>query len=456
MCIRLSPRSDGSPLGYDLPDEAALTAAAGGKELCGVDIPRLVDAARRVLGLDETVGAPSELRVYASGSYNKVFLIRFGPITVIGRVPFDMPALRDPVRLRSRIATLQFLQLHMPDVPTPKLLSAVVDDTVAGAPFTIHSFYPGSPIGIKEWYSEMDFAKRDAATVRLAELWVKAAAPAPFKTLGSIVCEPLTITNGMWQREESNRAQPPRFRTMPMIPTRPDENTKLVDPSEERRTGPTTIAELWNAELERARQDIAATYPENATQANEEEDAEELRIEKLRRCVDALQKLIDVAAAVDPRDHPETALHHDDFACWRNVIFSEDRTHIEALLDWDDAVVVPRDLAATYPIELCESAAWKCDPNDVYEIPPGTLWENIGLWEEEIMETKQRIRFREVVKKLDPRLGAWYTDRRARFRRRVHYIATLPWPYWVWRTSWILEKGVEEARALAEEVHMSI
>lgn len=52
------------------------------------------------------------------------------------------------------------------------------------------------------------------------------------------------------------------------------------------------------------------------------------------------------------------------------------------------------------------------------------------MWEEDIMATKQRNHFQEIVRKTDPKLGAWYTDRRARFRRRVHFIVTLPWQYW--------------------------
>ena len=177
-----------------------------------------------------------------------------------------------------------------------------------------------------------------------------------------------------------------------------------------------------------------------------DDDVEDL--EKTRQYVNALQQLIDIAARLGPPGFQETALLHNDFACSRNVLFSEDRTRVEALVDWDDAVVVPRDLAAIYPMELMESSAWECDPDDVHEIPPGTLWEDTGIWEEKIMETRQRTRFREVVTRLDPRLGALYTDRRARFRRRVHYIVTLPWRYWDQREDWILRHGLQEAMAL--------
>ena len=75
------------------------------------------------------------------------------------------------------------------------------------------------------------------------------------------------------------------------------------------------------------------------------------------------------------------------------------------------------------------------------------------MWEEDIMATKQRNHFQEIVRKTDPKLGAWYTDRRARFRRRVHFIVTLPWQYWDGSS---LDDCLEEARALGQQHNVSI
>ena len=226
---------------------------------------------------------------------------------------------------------------HSVGPPTPRILAIAVHDSVAGAPFAIHAFITGTPIGVKE----MDFGRRDAAIVFLTELWVKAAEPTPCETLGSIVCVPFTFGDGMSRRDDGDRVREPRFRAMPMIPARPDDNIKLVDPSEEGRTGPRTVSDL-----EKARRDIAETYLNHTPQADQENDAEEPHPDRLWQCVNGLRELVDIAAALDPLDHPKTALLHKDFASLRNVFFSENCIRIEAFVDQDDAVIVARDRAA--------------------------------------------------------------------------------------------------------------
>ena len=74
LCIYLSPRFDALLPGHALPEKAALTTAAGGTTLCGVDVLSLTDATRRALGLNETAssgcmhGALSA-RTFLSASY---------------------------------------------------------------------------------------------------------------------------------------------------------------------------------------------------------------------------------------------------------------------------------------------------------------------------------------------------------------------------------------------------
>ena len=123
-------------------------------------------------------------------------------------------------------------------------------------------------------------------------------------------------------------------------------------------------------------------------------------------------------------------------------------------MDWDDAVIVPRDLAALYPEELTHQAdGWRCDPADVFAIPPGTLFEYEGLWEQAIQETEQRRLWREAIQRRDPELAAMYTDRRARFRRRVQYLVTGGHLTWMLHQSWLESESLAEARAIVELVY---
>lgn len=138
------------------------------------------------------------------------------------------------------------------------------------------------------------------------------------------------------------------------------------------------------------------------------------------------------------------------------MLFTEDCSSTEAIVDRYDAVIVPRDYAAIYPIELSEGSARQCNPVDVCKMPPGKLWGDTGLWEEEIVETKQRLWFRDMVAKLDPRLGVLYTDRCPRFRTRAHYVIGLPWSSWNGWYECELGGSLEEAEALVEEMNTAI
>ena len=73
------------------------------KAICGVNIAHVVDTARSILRLPMNT-APTTLRILDHGSFNKIFLIQFGPTSLVARVPFrDVPAAHDPVVLASQI-----------------------------------------------------------------------------------------------------------------------------------------------------------------------------------------------------------------------------------------------------------------------------------------------------------------------------------------------------------------
>ncbi|KAH9916707.1 uncharacterized protein B0H18DRAFT_1037435 [Fomitopsis serialis] len=426
------------------------------KVLCGVDVRQLVTAARDALQLRSTV-APSEVLIHDVGHFNKVFLVRFGQTAVVARVPFNVPAARDPIRLKSQVATLDFLALYRPHIAVPRVIAAAVTNSStnsAGAPYVISQFLTGTPITYIEWCDNLSSASRDAVVDLLADLWVKITAPVPFNAIGSILHDPSGVVNGMWRIDASGSRR--GFRIIPMIPQFPDRYTEVLEPSFERRTGPMNLADFWASKIQEQFRNITSRYPNNDLSVIVKDGLfNEHSLGELWQCAKAVQTIAAIAASLDPLATPHgrepiMALMHADYACWRNVLFSADRTRIEGIVDWDDAVVVPRDLAAVYPEELTHEASWRSDPDDVFAIPPGTLYEDTGLWNTAIQETQQRRRFRELVQRQDPQLAALYTDRRARLRRRVHYLVMYGWCTWLWKQKWVLGEGLDEARALAE------
>ncbi|EPS95839.1 hypothetical protein FOMPIDRAFT_1025612 [Fomitopsis schrenkii] len=169
------------------------------------------------------------------------------------------------------------------------------------------------------------------------------------------------------------------------------------------------------------------------------------------QCFRVLQELIVVAAALDPLAHtPAMAFIHADFSFWKNILFSEDRRRVTGVVDWDDAIVIPRDLAALYPDELTHQATWRCDPEDVFTIPPDEPEEEHSLWGVAIQETQQRRLWREAVERQDPQLAAMYTDRRARLRRRVQSLVSGGYLDWMSYREWLLLESLAEARTLAK------
>ncbi|KAH9931324.1 uncharacterized protein B0H18DRAFT_991193 [Fomitopsis serialis] len=408
-------------LTYLAPSEEALdsTFRTGYTGICGVNIEHLLDAARAVLRLRKAV-APTEIRILAHGAYNKVFLIRFEASALVARIPLPKPpAARDPLRLKSQLATLEYMSVHRPDVPIPRLLSAQLSGTnPAGVPYTLMEFCKGTPITPPEWHNIT-------------------TAPVPFSAIGSIVAD---------RTDTSHCVSQHGIRIIPMIPQYPNNSTELLDPSIEARCGPTTLAEHWHYALDAARRAMVKEFPT---------DDDDRRT--LIRCADIIRDLINIAASLDPLANstslsaaPNLALIHGDFACWRNVLFSADRTRIEGIVDWDDSVVVPRDIAARYPEELTDNAGWQFDPEDRFAIPPDALPEDSSSWQIALENTQLRKRFRDTVQRFDPQLAALYTDPKARFRRRVDYLAMHDWRGWYLYIDWILEEAMNEAHAIFE------
>ncbi|KAH9931325.1 uncharacterized protein B0H18DRAFT_104420 [Fomitopsis serialis] len=432
-------------LTYAAPSEEGLNSAYHERYtgICGVNIEHLLDAARAVLQLPKAV-APTEIRILAHGGYNKVFLIQFGASALVARVPVPKPpATRDPLRLKSQIATLGFMSVYRPDVPIPRLFSAQLSGTnPAGVPYTFIEFCNGTPLTPPEWHDMSDASKRIVVDL-LAEQWARTTAPVPFSAIGSIVADSADTSRSLWQRHSTPQRG---FRIMPVIPQYPSAFTELLDPSIEARCGPTTLAEHWHYALDATRRAMVKKSPQWS------DDGRRTFV----RCADIIRDLVNIAASLDPLANSTSrpaasnlALVHGDFACWRNVLFSADRTRIEGIIDWDDSVVVPRDIAARYPEELTNQAWWPADPEDVFVIPPEVLPEDMFSCQIAMEHTQLRKRFRDTVQRFDPQLAMLYTDPRARFRRRVDYLAMHDWRGWLSYIDWILEKAMDEAYALA-------
>ncbi|KAH9828975.1 uncharacterized protein C8Q71DRAFT_844230 [Rhodofomes roseus] len=236
-------------LNYVAPSEEVVNAAFrdGYSVICGVNVERLIDAARAALRLHKTA-APNGIRILAHGAYNKVFLIEFGSASLVARVPLPQSAAaRDPIRLKSYAATLEFMTSYRPDIPIPQILSTQPSRAnPAGVPYILSEYCKGTSIAHLEWH-KMPNTSKGMIVDLLAEQWAKIAAPVPFNALGSIMADGPSTSSWMWQGHSTPQHT---FRIIPMIPRFPYDSTTLLDPSMETRCGPTTIAEQWHYTLD--------------------------------------------------------------------------------------------------------------------------------------------------------------------------------------------------------------
>ncbi|EPS99573.1 hypothetical protein FOMPIDRAFT_1017066 [Fomitopsis schrenkii] len=308
-----------SPLDtYVTPSEEALNAVYKNNftAMCGVNIAHVVDTVRNILRLPKDA-IPTTLRILDHGSYNKLFLIQFGPTSLVARVPFrHKPSANDPIGIASQVSTSQFLSIYRPKLPVPKILYAELNSAnKANVPFVLYELCNGTRLTWQKWSRTQTAAQKANIVDLLAEKWAQLTEPVPFMAIGSILAD----ASG----HPPDYARDSRLRR---LPTRPPASS--------------------------------------------------------------------------------LALVHPDYATTRNVLFSTDRTHIEGIVDWDDAVVIPRDIAAMYPNELMTRAWWQVDPDldDLLAIPPETEQEKMRLTEIAVEETRLRQRFRETVRRFDPQM----------------------------------------------------
>lgn len=439
-------------VGPDLPSEEALNAAyrSDFTAVCGANIAHVVNTVRSVLRLPKNT-APTTLRVLNHGAFNKIFLIQFGPTSLVARIPFrDNSAARDPVRLVSQVATYQFLSIYRSKLRTPKILYAELSTNSANVPFTLYELCSGTSLTWQEWSRILTPAQKVAIVDLLAENWVHITEPAPFKTIGHIVADtsdqPSTST---WSTPPHCS---PKFRIISMLP-QPSAGHDAPFGSLTLSPGHDTIVEYWHQHIELTRRTLLELKVPDDLPDKES-------VDELMRCVEIMHELADLAASLDPLatsstgpPAPPLTLIHPDYAATRNILFSSDRAHIEGIVDWDDAVVIPRDIAAMYPDELMTRAWWQVDPDfdDVLEIPPEIAQEQMTLAQIAVEETQLRRRFRENVQRLAPQFAMFYTDPRARFRRRVHCLASGGWEMWQSYLEYILDLARHDAHMLVHE-----
>lgn len=274
-------------------------------------------------------------------------------------------------------------------------------------PFVLYELCNGTRLTWQEWEVTLTAAQKGAIVDLLAEKWFHVTQPVPFKAIGRI------LTDASGHPPSTNPSCPPpqhrpHFRIVSIMEEQLPQHTLTSDPP---HCGHGNIVEFWHQEIEDTRHTVLAL--------NVPDDISKETLDEIMRCVDIMHEMADVAASFDPQapsSTPALALIHPDYSATQNILFSPDRTRIEGIIDWDHAVVMPRDIAALYPYELRTEAYWPTDPDDMFAIPPNTEPEDMGLRETAVQETHLRQRFRETVRKFDPQFAAFYTDPRARFR----------------------------------------
>ncbi|KAJ7210392.1 hypothetical protein GGX14DRAFT_542955 [Mycena pura] len=456
--------------GQSTPDEAQLNKAfrRNFNKNANVYIPGLVSIARAALSgpFEENASLAASISILAAGAFNKVFLLSFPAsgssdvaTNIVARIPWDDGTARHAARLRSQLASIMFARsIFAPKASAqlldhaegdiaavPRVLGFSVDaSNAAKAPYMLLEHCKGVHLGPSEW-DQCSWKEKAHVVSLVARTWAKMAKPIDVTGNKSL--------EGMGSLDFSLGAAsvegPLVFKVVPML----SPQNGLMSGQEEPAQIHLRIIDLWRNRVEQELKVIDERWPEGAESTVVYEgygsDDPSRHLSDLQLLGDQLRRLIAQADDFSTvRLGSGVSLLHQDFSFWRNMLFSSDKMQVTGVLDWDDAIVVPRFLLARYPEELTHQARWRIDPTDVWAVPVDVEEEEVGMVEAAIEETRLRAEFRSEVTKQDPELGAMFEDEALQSLRNLHEVILGGWEEWLVRSHWIAgetEKQIREA-----------
>lgn len=261
--------------------------------MCGVNIAHVVDTVRNILRLPKDA-IPTTLRILDHGSYNKLFLIQFGPTSLVARVPFrHKPSANDPIGIASQVSTSQFLSIYRPKLPVPKILYAELNSAnKANVPFVLYELCNGTRLTWQKWSRTQTAAQKANIVDLLAEKWAQLTEPVPFMAIGSILADASGHPPGSnpWRTPPRHR---PHFRIISIMPRQPPKHASTLNPCH----GHDKIDEYWHQHIELTHRTLLAL---NILDDLPDKDS----LDEIMRCVEIMHEIADFAAS--PRALP----HH--------------------------------------------------------------------------------------------------------------------------------------------------
>ncbi|KAJ7196088.1 hypothetical protein GGX14DRAFT_526918, partial [Mycena pura] len=205
-----------SPDPWMFPRLVHVPSREGRKPVCIPDITQFPLVTRALFGVPCRV--PTE--VYASGTYNELFLLELEhpdddaqpglPRTVLARVARDLKT-RSDISLESEVATMVFVRQQCPDIPVPTVYGYVpTRDNAVGLPFSVISYTEGVDMHGAPWEALPLETKligvRDFARIvaQLAQLHFRAIGSIYFK-FSAAATEPdgFVLGPASWGKPES-------------------------------------------------------------------------------------------------------------------------------------------------------------------------------------------------------------------------------------------------------------
>lgn len=273
-----------------------------------------------------------------------------------------------------------YISAYRPAVPIPKVYAAqYTPNNPAGVPFILMEKMPGSSIHSALWERErLSRERKNTILSELAKIHVELSRPLPFKEMGSLF---LRGSEHLLGYEDPVTPEDPipeeiahiKWRVGPLCQSQVAKEKSNNDSFSETDSGHTSIASLWRYLFDReffkcrSRWVTQGPEPTSAIIDSDRETDADLTTGDFAEVFRDLHSLVtSCAARLTPSQSSRLGICHPDFAYSRNVLFDEN-DKITAVLDWDDAAVLPLILLARFPAEF--DYTWNHVPEDTLSFP---------------------------------------------------------------------------------------
>lgn len=418
----------------------------------------MVDVVVTILPQDRAT--VTSVRVFAQGSFNKLFLIESIDKEYIVRIPW--PDHRSEERLLSEVGTMIFVREHR-NIPVPHVFAwASTSDNPTGAPYIIMEKLSGTHRSAQGWFTGSSWDERLRFLDELARIHAELVRPLPFSEIGNIYLKDSTISRfsdikNVKDVNETFEIGPP-LAGLKVIGTEAAEGSWVTMPPSELPA--TTILATWRAIL---KNEYTSCHEHWSRRVDDDVIISEEEMnsyswaggrgeQRVSNFADVFVNLHALMSGFTPSQSDlALGLWHEDIA-FRNILVDDkDNCRILGVLDWEDCHTVPLSLCARYPEELLDTGGWSVFPDDVTTVKrvEGIDWEEFTETEE-VDTTYLRWYYRAQVALLDARFNArlWKESDRA---LKINSLVMGSWKSWLKEAPLIAELAEEAAKRKYDE-----